>query len=62
MANEIIKAAARDAGVNLWEVALVYGVADTTFSRKLRFEFPETERLKILEIIQRIKTQKERES
>lgn len=47
MANDIVRAAAKKAGVKLWEVADYCGVADTTFSRQLRKELPQ-ERQKIL--------------
>ena len=47
MANDIVRTAAKKAGVKLWEVADYCGVADTTFSRQLRKELPR-ERQKIL--------------
>lgn len=51
MANEEIKAKAKQKGVYLWEIADRYGVCDTHFSRKLRKEFPEKEKQRILAII-----------
>lgn len=50
-ANMKIREAAKTAGVHLWQVAMVYGVNDSNFSRKLRTELPEKEQEKILSII-----------
>ena len=52
MANEAIKETAKKRGVKLWRVAKEYGIADNTFSRRLREEMPDTERDKILTIIE----------
>ena len=54
MCNKEIRDAARIAGVHLWQVAEAYGVNDGNFSRKLRKEFPEEEKKKILGMIERI--------
>lgn len=51
MNNQDIRQAAKEAGVHLYEVAAVYGVNDGNFSRKLRWELPETEKAKIMQII-----------
>ncbi len=58
MANEAIKTAAKEAGVKLWEVAAALGVTDGTLSRKLRFEFGEEERVKVLSTIKALSAQK----
>lgn len=58
MANEAIKTAAKEAGVKLWEVAAALGVTDGTLSRKLRFEFGEEERVKVLSTIKTLSAQK----
>lgn len=50
-ANVDIREAAKKANVHLWQVAEVYGINDGNFSRKLRKELPQTEKEKILEII-----------
>lgn len=55
MANNIIREAAADAGVRLWQIAARIGITDATFSRRLRFELPEAERNKILHIIEDIR-------
>ena len=51
IANKEIRDAAKRAEVRLWQVAERIGVADATFSRKLRRELPPQEREKILRII-----------
>ena len=51
IANKEIRDAANRAEVRLWQVAERIGVADATFSRKLRRELPPQEREKILRII-----------
>ncbi len=54
MENLDIRKAAKEAKVNLWEIAEAYGVNDGNFSRKLRRELPEAEKAKIFTIIQQI--------
>lgn len=56
--NEDIRAAAKTAGVKLWEIAEALGVGDYTLSRRLRYEMDEGEREKILAIIERIRKEK----
>ena len=58
MANERIKAAARDAGVYLWEIAEHLRMTDSAFSRKLRHELSDNEREQVLEVICKIKSMK----
>ena len=43
------------AKVKVWEVAEKFGVADTTFSKRLRRDFSEEETAKILRIIDELK-------
>ena len=50
---EIRREAARN-GLKLWEVAEACGVADSTFSRKLRRELPSEQRDHILNMIRRL--------
>lgn len=59
MQNVEIRKAANEAGVFLWEVAEIYGLSDSNFSRKLRRELPTAEKTKILEIIDRLKAEKQ---
>ena len=54
MKNQIIRSAAADHGVFLWEVADVLGITDSSFSRRLRHELPEEETSRILSIIKSI--------
>lgn len=54
MKNLDIRKAAKEAKVNLWEIAEAYGINDGNFSRKLRRELPEAEKTKIFAIIQQI--------
>lgn len=51
MANEAIKRAAKRRGVHLWQVANSLGMADSAFSRKLRYELTEAEKRQIIGII-----------
>ena len=59
MYNKEIRAAAKKAGVRLWEVAAAYGLSDGNFSRKLRRELPEGEKEKVLAIIDRLAQEKQ---
>lgn len=54
MKNSDIRDAAKTAGVKLWQIAEVYGMQDSNFSRKLRRELPEAEKKEILAIIERL--------
>ena len=56
-ANADIKGRAKEAGVCLWDVAAACGVNDGYFSRKLRLELPQEE--KILEIIEPLAQEKQ---
>ena len=54
MMNRDIKNAAAGAGVKLWQIADALGIADSTFSRKLRRELSDEEKAKIYAIISRL--------
>lgn len=54
MTNQEIRRAAESAGVRLWQIADALGISDSSFSRKLRKEFPQDEREKIISIIERL--------
>ncbi len=58
MNNTEIRARAKSCGVKLWEIAECMGIADHTFSRKLRKELPEEEKSRILSIIDKLSNQK----
>ena len=51
MANEAIRARAKEKGVKLWQVADRIGLTDSNFSRKLRKELPAAEGNMIIGII-----------
>lgn len=59
-ANSEIRAEAKNANVKLWEIAAMLGINDVTFTKRLRFELPDVEKAKILDIIEQIKVQKQR--
>lgn len=52
MSNKDIRAAAKEAGVFLWQIAAKYGINDGNFSRKLRQELSPEEKEKVLGIIE----------
>lgn len=54
MPNREIKKAASAAKVKLWQIADELGIADCTFSRKLRYELSAGEKQKIYEIIKKL--------
>ena len=54
MNNIDVRQAAKDAKVKLYEIAREYGVNDGNFSRKLRWELPDTEKQRIYEIINQL--------
>ena len=54
MANETIRAAAKRAGVKLWEVADYCGMADTTLSKQMRKELPKEKQQNFLGAIKAI--------
>ena len=59
MENMEIRNRVKETGIKLWEVAYRYGVNDGNFSRKLRKELPEEERMRILRIIDEIAAERE---
>ena len=54
MCNQDIRRIAAGAGVKLWQIADALGIADCSFSRKLRKELPQEEKKKIFSIIERL--------
>lgn len=57
--NIEIRNSAKEHNVKLWEIADEYGMTDSGFSRKLRYELPEKEKEKILQIIKDLAAEKE---
>lgn len=54
MSNQDIRRTAAGAGVKLWQIADALGMADCSFSRKLRKELPQNEKKKIFSIIRQL--------
>ena len=52
--NQDVRQKASSAGLRLWQVAEALGIADYTFSRKLRKELPSEEKERIFFIIQKL--------
>ena len=59
-ANLDIRAAAKGAGVKLWEIAEKLNILDSNFSRKLRHELPQAEKERIFSIIEEIAKEENR--
>ena len=57
--NKELRLEIAGAGLLLWQIADKLGIADTTFSRKLREELPEEEKTKIRSIIKELKAEEE---
>lgn len=56
MKNQDIRQEVKSAGLFLWQIAEVLGVTDSNFSRKLRHELSDREKVKIREIIAELTT------
>ena len=54
MYNQDIRRTATGAGVKLWQIADALGIADCSFSRKLRKELPQEEKDRIYCIIREL--------
>lgn len=59
MANEYIRAVAKQSGVRLWELADVLGVSEPTITRRMRHDLGETERARFLEAINTVARSKQ---
>lgn len=51
MKNDDIKNEVKSAGLRLWQIAEALGMQDSNFSRRLRHELSDAEKVKIREII-----------
>lgn len=56
MTGSEVKEKITTAGLKLWQVAYAYGVTDSHFSRLLRKDFTDEQTIKILSIIEELKT------
>lgn len=54
MCNKDIRNTAAGCGVRLWQIAEALGMADCSFSRKLRKELPDDEKQRIFGIIENL--------
>lgn len=55
--NLDVRAAIKAAGLNQWQVADALGIRDYNFSRKLRYELPESEKTRIYNAISTLTTE-----
>lgn len=58
--NQDVKEKAAESRVFLWEIAKEMGIADSTFSRKLRREFSRDEKENIFAIIEKVRKEHEK--
>ncbi len=54
MSNADVRAAAKEAGVFLYQIAAFFGISEPTMTRRMRFELPEQEKQRILKAISEI--------
>ena len=59
-ANLDIRAAAKSAGVKLWEIADHLKISEPSITRKLRHELPQVEKERIFSIIEEIAKEENR--
>ena len=59
MANEEVKAYAKQAGVRLWEVAEKLSITDVSLSKKLRYELELDMKSRIVKIVDQIAREKQ---
>ena len=58
MKNADIRMEVSAAGLKLWQIADGLGIADTSFSRMLRYELPEEKKIEIRSVIKQLKEAK----
>ncbi len=59
MANDEVKAYAKQAGVRLWEVAERLHITDVTLSKKLRYELDPEYKSRIIKLVDKIAKEKQ---
>ena len=59
MANDEVKAYAKQAGVRLWEVAERLHITDVSLSKKLRYELDPEYKSRIIKIVDKIAKEKQ---
>lgn len=58
MANQGLRKEAKQAGVKIWQIADKMGICDMTLSRRLRYEFSETQKTEMRRIIAELTKEK----
>ena len=58
MQNCDIRAMAKEAGVTFWQIADVLGVSEPTMTRMMRRPLNDTNRLRIVDAIHRVETER----
>lgn len=58
MCNADIREHAKTLGVYLYQIAAAMGISEPTMTRKMRFELPESEKQKLIDVIDRLKPNK----
>ncbi len=59
MANQDIRALAKDNGVKLWQIAETLKITDTMFSKWLRHELPDEKKSKIRSAVNQIVSERQ---
>ena len=62
LTNRDLRLAAAGRGIKLWQIAEEMGILDSNLSRKLRHELSESEKARIMEIIERLAREQTNES
>ena len=60
-ANKDIRNAVKAAGVCMWQVADAFGMSESGFCKRMRFEFAPEERQRVLAIIEELKVKNGKE-
>jgi len=55
--NKDVREAIKKNGITFWEIADQLGIADTTFSKRLRKELPEEIKAEIFNAVEKLKKQ-----
>lgn len=61
MANDDLRKALKEADVFYWQVADVYGLSDTNFSKLLRKELPKNKKARIFKIVEELAAKNRKE-
>lgn len=61
MANEDVRKALKESGAYYWQVADIYGLSDTNFSKLLRRELPKDKKVRIFKIVEELAAKNRKE-